>query len=76
MAIKERTRTFRNLRPQFFTDTTGGSMVILSSDNYNSMMEFIENAEDVLLYDAAKKEDDGYCVDFDAYLKKRNLQNA
>jgi hypothetical protein len=39
-------------------------------------MEALEELEDIKLYDAAKKEDDGERVLFSDYLTKRKKQNA
>jgi len=48
------------LHPQFIKDANGKkSMVVLSAKEFESIMEELEDIEDVRLYDEAKKNDDG-----------------
>ena len=47
------------LHPQYITDTAGKKLVILSQDEFESIMEELDESEDIRLYDEAKKEDDG-----------------
>lgn len=64
------------LHPQYITDTAGKKLVILPQDEFKSMLEELENSEDVRLFDEAKKEDDGTRISFTDYLKKRKKRNA
>jgi PHD/YefM family antitoxin component YafN of YafNO toxin-antitoxin module len=47
------------LHPQYITDTTGGKMVVLPIDEYNSIIDELEEIEDMRLYDEAKNNDTG-----------------
>ncbi len=59
------------LHPQFIKDANGNkSMVVLSAKEYEEIMEELDMAEDVRLYDEAKKEDDGIRIPFATVLKE------
>ncbi|MBL0053949.1 MAG: hypothetical protein IPP29_21880 [Bacteroidetes bacterium] len=48
------------VHPQYIKDTNGKkSFVILPAKEFDSIMEELEDIEDIRLYDEAKKEDDG-----------------
>jgi PHD/YefM family antitoxin component YafN of YafNO toxin-antitoxin module len=48
------------LHPQFLNDSHGNkSMVVLSAADFEALMEQLEELEDIILYDEAKKEDTG-----------------
>jgi PHD/YefM family antitoxin component YafN of YafNO toxin-antitoxin module len=47
------------LHPQYITDTAGNSLVILSQQEFNAIMEELEELEDIRMYDEAKKHDNG-----------------
>jgi PHD/YefM family antitoxin component YafN of YafNO toxin-antitoxin module len=48
------------LHPQYIKDTNGDkSLVILPAKEFDSLMEELEEIEDVLLYDEAMKNDTG-----------------
>nr|MBK9653485.1 hypothetical protein [Bacteroidota bacterium] len=48
------------VHPQYIKDTNGKkSFVILPAKEFDSIMEELEDLEDIRLYDEAKKEDDG-----------------
>jgi hypothetical protein len=65
------------IHPQYITDKKKKKKsVILPLKVFNSIMEALEELEDIKLYDAAKKEDDGERVLFSDYLTKRKKQNA
>lgn len=65
------------MKAQFIVDETGKkTAVILTMDDYKKMVDELETANDVRLYDEAKKEDDGERVLFDDYLRSRKLKNA
>lgn len=61
-----------SVHPQYIKDAQGKkSFVILPTKEFNSMLENLEELEDIRLYDEAKKEDDGERVLFSDYLKNR-----
>jgi hypothetical protein len=47
------------IHPQYITDTAGAKFVVLPVNEFNSIMEEIEEIEDIRLYDEAKKNDSG-----------------
>jgi PHD/YefM family antitoxin component YafN of YafNO toxin-antitoxin module len=59
------------IHPQYITDTVGKKMVVLPMKEFKTMMEELEDIEDVKLYDEAKKEDKGERILFSDYLKNR-----
>jgi PHD/YefM family antitoxin component YafN of YafNO toxin-antitoxin module len=65
------------LHPQYIIDSRGNkSMVVLSAKEFESIMEELEDLEDVKLYDKAKKDDTGERIQFSDYLEKRKTKNA
>ena len=47
-----------NIHPQYITDTNGNkSMVILPAEEFNIIMEELDDLADIQLYDEAKKND-------------------
>ncbi len=65
------------METQFLTDNKGNRMaVVLPIKQYNKMIEKLEDLEDVRLYDEAKKEDDGYRISFEDYLKTREAKKS
>lgn len=65
------------LTPQYITDSSEKkSMVILPVKEFESIIEALEDLEDVRLYDKAKKEDNGERILFSDYLKKREKSNG
>ncbi|WP_143019882.1 hypothetical protein [Niabella drilacis] len=63
------------LHPQYITDTAGEQLVVLTKAEYNALMEELDEAMDVLLYDQAMREDDGARISLDDYLKKRETKD-
>lgn len=59
------------LKPQFIKDTAGKQLVILSKKEYDAIIDELEEAEDVFLFDQAKKDTSEKTL-FSDYLKKRN----
>lgn len=60
------------METQFITDKKGNrTAVVLPIEKYNKMIEELEDLEDVRLYDEAKRDDDGYRISFEDYLKTR-----
>ncbi len=59
------------MKNQYVTDSNGEKIaVILPIKDYKKMMEELEDAQDVKLYDEAKAEK-GKSIAFDVYLKQR-----
>ena len=64
------------LHPQYIKDTTGtNTFVILPADEFETIIEELEDLEDVRLYDEAKKDDDGERILFSEYVKKKLRSN-
>ena len=65
------------METQFLTDEKGNrTAVVLPIKIYNKLIEKLEDLEDVRLYDEAKREDDGYRISFDDYLKTRKSKKS
>ena len=65
------------VHPQYIKDASGNkSLVILPAEEFDNIMEELEDLEDVRLYDEAKKEDNGERILFSDYLKNRKQKNA
>ena len=64
------------IHPKYITDTEGKNLVVLPLDEFDRIMEELEEVEDVRLFDEAKKEDDGTRILFSDYLKERQRRNA
>ncbi|PWK22953.1 hypothetical protein LV89_03219 [Arcicella aurantiaca] len=64
------------IHPQYITDTVGQKLVVLSIQEFDAMIEELEELEDIKMYDKAKKEDNGERVLFSDYLKNRKAKNA
>ncbi len=47
------------LHPQYIKDTAGNNLVILSQNEFDTIIEELEDIEDIRLYDEAKKNDTG-----------------
>ena len=66
-----------SVHPQYIKDAQGKkSFVILPTEEFKSMLENLEELEDIRLYDEAKKEDDGERILFSDYLKNRKQNNV
>ena len=62
------------LHPKFITDEAGNrDAVILPLKEYNKLLE---EMEDNLLYDEAKKNDNGVRINFDDFVKQRKAKNG
>ncbi|MBK9213914.1 MAG: hypothetical protein IPO14_13490 [Saprospiraceae bacterium] len=65
------------VHPQFIKDANGEkSMVILPINEFDAIMEELEDMEDVRLYDEAQKDDDGERILFSEYIKNREVKNG
>jgi hypothetical protein len=49
---------------------------LLPIEKYNKMIEQLEDLHDVKLYDEAKREDDGFRISFEDYVKSRESKNS
>lgn len=66
-----------SIHPQYIKDANGNpSLVVLPAQEFESMMEELEELEDIRLYDQAKKEDTGERMPFSDYLKSRQVKHA
>ena len=66
-----------SLHPQYIKDANGDkSLVILPLKEFDSILEELEELEDIKLYDEAKKGDTGERILFSDYLKNRKNKNA
>ena len=57
------------LHPQFIKDTAGKNLVILPQNEFDVLLEELEELEDIKLYDEAKHEDNGERILLSEYLK-------
>jgi hypothetical protein len=65
------------METQFLTDAKGNrTAVVLSIKKYNKLIEKLEDLEDVRLYDEAKRDDDGYRISFEDYMKTRESKKS
>lgn len=65
------------IHPQFINDSNGKkAMVILPVKEFETIMEELEDIEDVRLFDEAKKNDTGERILFSDYLKNRRQKNG
>lgn len=63
-----------SLHPQFIKDETGqNSFVVLSANEYNNIMEIIEDLEDVKLFDEVISDPNNNFVDFDKFKEELGL---
>ncbi|OIN58493.1 hypothetical protein [Arsenicibacter rosenii] len=65
------------LHPQYIKDASGKrSMVVLPAAEFESIIQELEELEDIRLYDKAKKEDTGERMLFSDYLSRRKAKNG
>ena len=60
-----------DLHPQFIKDTAGKNLVVLPQEEFEQLLEELEDLQDVRLYDEASKTDTGERILFSDYLKTR-----
>jgi len=66
-----------NIHPQYITDTNGNKlMVILPTEEFDSIMEQLDDMADIELYDEAKKNDTGERITLSDYIELRKSKNA
>lgn len=65
------------VHPQYIKDTNGNlSLVVLPAQEFESMLEELEELDDIRLYDEAKKEDTGERMLFSDYVNSRKAKHA
>jgi len=65
------------VHPQYINDSKGKkSLVILPINEFDDLMEKLEDQEDIMLFDESKKEDTGERILFSDYLKNRKKKNV
>jgi hypothetical protein len=65
------------VHPQYIKDADGKqSLVVLPIEEFDILMEELEDVEDIRLYDEAKRNDTGERILFSEYLKNRKQKNA
>ena len=64
------------LHPKYIVGNEGEQLVVLPQNEFDNIIEALEDQEDVRLYDEAKIEDDGTRILFSDYLKDRRSKNA
>ncbi|HAL83971.1 MAG TPA: hypothetical protein DCO83_18460 [Mucilaginibacter sp.] len=65
------------VHPQYIKDADGNkSFVVLTAKEFDTIMEELEDIEDVRLYDEAKKNDTGKRILFSDYLKNRKQKKG
>lgn len=57
------------VHPQYITDAEGKSLVVLPQNEFDTLMEELEELEDIKLYDEAKKNDTGERIPMDEAFK-------
>jgi len=64
------------LEPQYITDTAGNKLVIITQDEFDSIIKELEGQDDIRLYDEAKKDENDQGILFSDYLKNRKESNC
>jgi PHD/YefM family antitoxin component YafN of YafNO toxin-antitoxin module len=65
------------VNPQFIKDANGKkTWVVIPASEFDTIIEELEELEDIKLYDESKKEDIGERILFSDYLKTRKEKNA
>ena len=59
------------MHPQFIKDTAGKNLVVLSQEEFEQLLDELDDLEDVRLFDEASKTDTGERILFSEYLKIR-----
>ena len=59
------------LHPQFIKDTAGKNLVVLPQEEFEQLLEELDDLEDVRLYEEALKNDTGERILFSDYLNNR-----
>ena len=65
------------VHPQYIKDANGvKSLVILPAKEFNSIMEELEDLEDITLYEEATLKDSGERISLSEYVKNRKVKNG
>lgn len=65
------------VHPQYITDTEGNNaMVVLPVEEFDALMEELEDIEDIRLYDDAKKKDTGERIPMEEAFKMIETKRA
>lgn len=65
------------IHPQYINDSKGEkSLVVISVQEFDSIIEELEELEDIRLYDEAKKEDSGKRILLSDYLSVRKTKDV
>ena len=65
------------IHSQYIKDANGEkSLMAFPAEEFESLMDELEELEDIRLYDEAKKEDTGERILFSDYLKNRKQNNG
>jgi hypothetical protein len=65
------------IHPKYIKDSNGQkTLVVLPVKEFDTIIEELEELEDIKLYDEAKKDDSGERILFSDYLKNRKKKNA
>jgi hypothetical protein len=59
------------LHPQYINDSLGKKLVILPQIEFDTILEELEEFEDIKLFDETKKEDNGERISLSDYVKSR-----
>jgi PHD/YefM family antitoxin component YafN of YafNO toxin-antitoxin module len=62
------------VHPQYIKDTAGKNLVILPQNEFDSLMEELEELEDIRIYDEAKKNDTGERIPMEDAFKMIELE--
>ncbi|TPG38826.1 type II toxin-antitoxin system Phd/YefM family antitoxin [Flavobacterium pectinovorum] len=63
------------MKTQFLTDKKGKkTAVLLPIKQYKKLLEKLEDLEDLKLYDEAKRNDGGFKISFEDYVKTREVR--
>ncbi len=66
-----------SIHPQYIKDSDGNkTLVVLPAKEFETLIEELEEMEDIRLYDEAKKEDAGERILFSDYIKRRKIKNG
>ncbi len=66
-----------SIHPQFIKDSNGkNSLVVLPAKEFETIIEELEELEDIRNYDETKNTDSGKRILFSEYLKTRKSKNA
>ena len=64
------------IHPQYITDNTGKKLVVITQNEFEILIEELDNLEDVRLFDEAKAEDDGERISLSDYIEQRKARDS